>query len=181
MVTPYGMHRRTGWPETPWTPWSITGRLCWEKAGSWQLPLQRPCASSPLCSPACQGSGWSACCVPAAAASFSSSAFRHSDSSLRIPVPPLSPLLCQTNFSPLTSQLRSSSRKPSLSLPRLPSSVRSGDTLSSQRILRIVCHSSDHTGVSGSVHVPFCPASSWGVRAGRTQWQPNISPVLGRW
>lgn len=175
------MHRQTGWPKTPWTPWSVRRRLCWEKAGSQQLPLQRPCASSPLCSPAGQGSGWSACCVPAAAASLSSSAFRHSSSSLRIPVPPLSPLLCQTNFSPLTSQLRSSSRKPSLSLPRLPSSVGPGDPLSSQRILRIVCHSSDHAGVSGSVHMPLCPASSWGVRAGRTQRQPNVSPVPGMW
>lgn len=82
VVTPYEMQRQAGWPVTPLAP------LEYHKAGV--LREGRISAASlaealcQLCSH-CQGSGWSACCTPPAAAAFSF--FRHTGPSFRDPVP----------------------------------------------------------------------------------------------
>lgn len=120
------MHRQTGWPETPLDSLEHRKEAVLGEGRVSAASPAKALRQLPARSPACQGSGWSACCPPAAAAAFSSSEFRHSGS-FRIPVPALSPLLCQTNVSPFKSQLRSSSRRPSPSLPCLASSAGSGD------------------------------------------------------
>lgn len=78
VVTPFGRQSQTGWPRTPLDSLSPR-KVCSEKAESRQLPLQRPC-QLPTLLPTCQGSGWSACCLPAAAAAFF---FRHAGPSFR--------------------------------------------------------------------------------------------------
>lgn len=94
------------------------------------------------------------------------------------PSPPLSPLLCQTNFSPFKSQLRGSSRKASLSL-HASSPAGSGTPC----LPRGFCASCVTARITLECRSLFTCSSARQLvgcmRAGCVQEQPNVSPVPG--